>query len=313
MPVRRPAAALTAAALVAGTAVLYGAGPAQAAEGDGKAGAVVLRTGLDVSLLDKTAEVPLAVTLNEVHAPADAEKSALTARLDGVDNGKPFNVLRADVATSRATADDRKAEGYANLLNAKVHVPGLPLLSLVEIEKVTSRAVCEAGKKPTATSELPGSITVLGKKTTIAAAGSTKVQVPGVGEVSLDLAKTSTTSRTAAATALELNVSVDPLELNVAEVKGQVKLAEATCETPAGTTGEPAEPAPSAPAGQDGSDDAEDTGVGTQTGSGKESQDLAETGGSSATPYLAAGAAALVVAGGAAVAVARRRSTGSQG
>ena len=57
--------------------------------------------------------------------------------------------------------------------------------------------------------------------------------MPGVGEVRLDLAKTEQTSRTAAATALELKVSVNPLKLNVAEVEGTVTLAEATCETPA--------------------------------------------------------------------------------
>ena len=60
------------------------------------------------------------------------------------------------------------------------------------------------------------------------------MQVPGVGEVSLDLSKTTTTSRTAAAVALQLKVSVNPFHLNVADVEGEVTLAKATCETPEG-------------------------------------------------------------------------------
>lgn len=316
MPARRAAAVLTAAALTAAPAVLLGAAPAHAAGDDGKAGAVVLRTGLDVSLLDDEANVPLSVVLNEVQAPADAEKKALSASLDGVDNGKPFNVLKADVATARATADARKAEGYANLVRAQVHVPGMPLLSVIEVEQVTSKAVCKAGEKPTANSEIPGSVTVMGKKVTLSASGTTHVEVPGTGEVKLDLAKTSTTSRTAAATALELNVSVDPEKLNVAAVQGRITLAEATCETPGGAPdsekpgGEQPEQ-PEATGGTSGGDTGGDDGAGTQTGSGNDSENLAETGGSTMTPYLAVGAAALLAAGAASIVVARRKASPS--
>lgn len=99
-----------------------------------------------MSLLNKTVDVPLAVSFNEVQAPRSAEKTALSAE--------------------------------SNLL---------------------------------------GSVTVFGKRVTVTAGGPTEVQVPGVGSVRLDLSKTSTTSRTAAATALQLKVSVNPLKLNVAE------------------------------------------------------------------------------------------------
>ncbi|MYS56662.1 hypothetical protein GTW46_42560, partial [Streptomyces sp. SID6013] len=172
----------------------------------GRASATVLRTGLDVSLLDKTVNVPLAVTLNEVQAPESAERTALTARLDGVDGGKPFSVLRADVAEAKATAGAGKSEGTTTLARARLHVPGLPLLSVIEVQEVTSTATCEAGKKPVADADLLGPVTVLGKKVTLTAGGTTDVKVPGVGEVRLDLSKTETTSRTAAATALELSV-----------------------------------------------------------------------------------------------------------
>lgn len=206
--------------------------------GDGKASAVVLRTALDVSLLNKTIDVPLEATLNAVQAPRSAEKTALSVKLDGVEGGKPVRVLRADVATANATVDQHRAEGYSNIVKARLHLPGLPLLSLVEVEQVTSKAVCEVGHKPVAESNVLGRVKVLGKRVTLTAGGTTQIAVKGVGSVTLDLSKTSTTSRTAAAVALQLKVSVNPLELNVADVKGEVTLAEATCETPkAASTG----------------------------------------------------------------------------
>jgi LPXTG-motif cell wall-anchored protein len=324
MPARRAAAVLTAAALAAGPAVLLGAAPAHATGGEGKATATVLRTGLDVSLLNK-AHVPLAASVNEVRAPKSANKTALTVKVDGAENGKPVHVLRADVATARATVDHSGSEGYSNLVRAKVHVPGLPLLSLIEVEQVTSKAVCKAGARPTAKSNVLGTVLVLGKKTTLSASGTTTVQVPGVGEVQLELSKTSTTSRTAAATALDLKVSVKPVKLGVGAVNGQVTLAEATCETPKGSgpTQEPSQtPSQSAEPGGNGGSEGSDEGSGSgsgsdtspQTGSGNGSDDnLAETGGSSMTPYLAGGAAVLVAAGAGTLVLARRRRTATGG
>ncbi|MFJ6388489.1 SCO1860 family LAETG-anchored protein [Streptomyces sp. NPDC091972] len=290
MPARRLAAVAAAGVLAAGPAALAGAGAAHATGDQGRASAVVLRTGLDVSLLHKSVDVPLAVTLNEVQAPRSARQTTLTATLDGVDGGRPFSVLAAEAADAGATVTDGKAEASTRLTHARLHVPGLPLLSLIELEGVTSRATCEAGRTPTASSNLLGAVTVLGKKVTVTAGGPTDVEVPGVGEVRLDLSKNVTTSRTAAATALELTVSVDPLKLGVAQVEGTVTLAEATCEAP------PAPAAPEPPA-----DD-----VKPQGGPAEEAG-LAETGGSSVTPYLTAGALTLLVAGAGAVAVARRR------
>ncbi|MFE2939864.1 SCO1860 family LAETG-anchored protein [Streptomyces sp. NPDC059255] len=341
LPVRRYrlAAAMAVAALTAGPVLL--AAPAGATEGpgegagEGRASAVVLRTGLDVSLLNKTVDVPLKASLNEVHAPASAERTALSAELEGVDRGRPFSVLRAEVATAKATADAHRAQGYTRLAHAKVHVPGLPLLSLVEIEEVTSSAVCEAGKRPVADANLLGQVTVLGKKVTLSAGGPTRVEVRGVGEVTLDLSKARTTSRTAAATALGLKVSVNPLKLNVAEVTGTLTLAEATCTSPkapakaaeepaeeaAGGAGEQPESGQSAPSGASRASEtpeASETGrpvdkagpeqadVKAQSAAEPERAGLAETGGSSTTPYLVTGAAALLAAGAGALALTRR-------
>jgi LPXTG-motif cell wall-anchored protein len=300
MPVRMPARrfAVTAAAtvLAAGPAALAGAGSAHATDDDGSASAVVLRTGLDVSLLNKSVNVPLTVSLNDVQAPRSAEETTLTAKLDGVDGGQPFTVLGAEVAKSSATVSARKAEGSVHLAQAKVHVPGLPLLSLIEVEQVSAKAVCVAGEKPVASANPLGAVTVLGRKTTVTAGGPTEVKVPGVGEVRLDLSSTRTTTRTAAATALQLKVSINPLKLNVAEVEGTVTLAEATCETPAA----PADPvAPSNPV--------EPAVEVKPQGATTEESNLAETGGSSVTPYVAAGAVALLATGAGAVMLARRK------
>ncbi|MEW2181075.1 SCO1860 family LAETG-anchored protein [Streptomyces sp. NPDC005406] len=234
---------LAALAVAAAPVALLVAVPAQATTaatatttGDGKASAVVLRTALDISLLNKTIDVPLKATLNEVQAPRSAEETALSVKLDGVESGKPVRVLRADVATAKATVGKHRAEGYSNVVKARLHVPGLPLLSLVEVEQVTSKAVCVVGRKPVAESNVLGHLKILGKRVTLTAGGTTQIAVPGVGSVTLDLSKTTTTSRTAAAAALQLKVSVNPLELNVADVKGEVTLAEATCRTPRGSS-----------------------------------------------------------------------------
>ncbi|MDX2596812.1 MULTISPECIES: SCO1860 family LAETG-anchored protein [Streptomyces] len=287
MPARRLAAVATVTALTAAPAAL-GAGAAHATTGHGRASAVVLRTGLDVSLLNKTVNVPLAVSLNDVKAPASAERTTLTARLDGVDGGRPFTVLGAQVASARATANGHLAEGSVRLVHARVHVPGLPLLSLIDVGTVTAKATCAAGRKPVASANVLGAVTVLGKRVTLTAGGPTEVKVPGVGDVRLDLSQRRTTSRTAAATALRLKVSINPLKLNVADVEGTVTLAAATCEAPVKHTVPSQAPT------------ADVKPQGTQA-------DLAETGGSSATPYIAGGALALLLAGGGAVTVARRR------
>ncbi|MFF3657737.1 SCO1860 family LAETG-anchored protein [Streptomyces olivochromogenes] len=291
MPARRFTATAAATVLAAGPVVLAGAGSAHATADHGRASAVVLRTGLDVSLLNKTVNVPLAVSLNEVRAPQSAERTALTARLDGVDGGQPFSVLRADVASAKATVSESGAEASTNLTHARIHVPGLPLLSLIEVGQVTSKATCEAGRKPVASATLLGGVTVLGKKVTLTVGGPTEVKVPGVGEVRIDFSRTRTTSRTAAASALELKVSVNPLKLNVADVEGTLTLGSVTCESPA------AAPV-SAPASVS-APDIKPQGAPAESG-------LAETGGASTTPFVVGGALVLLAAGGAAVALGRR-------
>ncbi|MEW1659585.1 SCO1860 family LAETG-anchored protein [Streptomyces sp. NPDC093707] len=314
----RLGAVLAAAVLTAGPAVALAAAPAAHATGNdgrthGTSGAVVLRAALDVGLLDKTLDVPVRAVLDEVHAPASADRTALTVRLDGIDQGRPVSLLRADAATARATADGRTAEGHADLVRARVQLPGLPATPLVEVQQVTARAVCAAGRRPRAEAQVLGDVVVLGKRVALRAGGTTEVKVPGVGEVRLDLSQKNSASNSAAATALRLGVSVNPLKLNVAQVHGEVTLAQATCTTPHGTPDRPGEPGtPSQPGhpqqpgtgGQTGGTQVNSTAGGTRSTAG---HDLAETGSSSATPYLAGGAAVLVAGGAGALVYARRR------
>ncbi|MEU9775342.1 SCO1860 family LAETG-anchored protein [Streptomyces sp. NPDC047968] len=319
VPARRTTAVLAAGVLAAGP--LAFAAPAHATDGPtgGEASAVVLRAGLDVGLLDKTVQVPLRTTLNAVEAPQSAEKTALSVTLDGVDKGRPIRILRADTATAEAAVEGGRAEASSTLVQAKVHVPGLPLLSLIELRQVTSEVSCEAGKQPTAAANVLGHVRVLGKKVTLSAGGPTVVDVPAVGKVTLDLSKTSTTSTTAAAAALQLKVSVDPLELNVAEVEGEITLAEATCTSPQAPAEEekpaqeetgPEQPAQEAEPGEEAESPAEPENNISVQSAGEPTQNLAETGASSTTPYLAGAAGVLLVGGAAASVLARRRSRG---
>lgn len=350
MPARRSTAVIAATvALAAGALALAPTASAQATTGSGasatgSASAVVLRTGLDVLLLNNAAHLPLNVSVNDVKAPADAHQSLLTATLKGVDNGKRFNVLHAAVATSHATADTQRSQGYANLTHAVVQLPGLPMSTgLVTLDAVTSTATCAVGEAPTAHLTMAGVVTVLGRKVAVNTHGAVQVDVPGEGKVSLELAKKTTTSSAAAATALQLDVAVTPAHLNVATIKGTVTLVQATCQTPgtpgSGTGGTSTEGTSTGDSGTGGSTTAGSTTGGsttagsttgdsstggsstggststggsdtqTQTGPGTPGQNLAETGSSSSTPYIAGAAAALVIAGGAAVFVSRRRKS----
>ncbi|WBB60106.1 hypothetical protein O7599_31965 [Streptomyces sp. WMMC500] len=318
-----PATVATAAALATCPALLLAA-PAHADDTDpapartGSADASVLRADLDVSLLDRTVQVPVLATLNEVRLPAGghdsgaADKTALDVRVDGLaaegaehpDGAEAVTLARAEVATADATVDEDGAEASSHLARAEVHVPGLPALSLIKVEEVTSEAVCAVGEKPVAESDTLGSVTVLGKRVTVTVGGEpTVVTVPGVGEVSLGFSQTETTRSAASAAALRLQVSVNPLKLNVAEVAGEVTLVEAACETPAGGTDTPEEP------GDRPQGDAEPVQDAKPADPGYERR-LAETGGSSATPYLVGGAVLLVGLGLAGVVLARLRARG---
>ncbi|MBW1597590.1 SCO1860 family LAETG-anchored protein [Streptomyces sp. JJ38] len=311
---------LAAAALTGAAVPAHATGGDEPADREGAARAAVLRAQLDVSLLDSTVDVPLRTTLNDVGVsgpdagPETAAKTALTAELAGVGGGEPVSLLRAEAADARAEVTADRAGAEATLARARLHVPGLPLLSVIELETVSASVVCAVGEAATAEVDVPGSVRVLGKRVALSAGGPTAVSVPGVGEVRLELAPRETTRHSAAAAALELAVSVDPLDLGVAEVDGRVRVADVSCRTPVPErpADEPREPAEtSEPEGEP--DEAEPEGTipqgrtDAEVRAPKTGPDLAATGADSGTPYLLGGAAGLLTLGAALVLLRRRR------
>jgi hypothetical protein len=269
----------------------------------GSATAVAFRAALDVSRAGSAGTMPLRATLNEVQAPGTAEKKTLDVTVDQVNRDRPVRLLQADAVRAKADVADGRAEGTSHLVRARVHVPGLPALPLVEVAEVTATATCAAGQKPVAESQVLGPVTTLGKRVPLEAGGTATVEAPGVGTIRLSLSQRETTSETAAATSLRLQVSVDPLRLGVEKVEGTVTLAQATCRSPQQAAESPAPsatPSAQAPSGRS-APRAQSVAPSQDTG-------LAETGGSLMTPYLLAGGAVLVTVGATAAALAGRRS-----
>jgi LPXTG-motif cell wall-anchored protein len=307
----RPAALLGASALVIGGALV--AGPAHAVPADGhsgstgKATAVAARADLDVSVKG-IGDVPVQAVLSDVSAPEDSQQTLLTAKVKGMNKNKPVTLVKAKVADSSAKANAQRSVGEVKLVSVRVYAPGLPANPLLSADLLTATALCEAGKKPTAKAKLAENVSVLGKPVTVNGPGDQHVKVPGIGTVDLVLEDATTTDSTGAATALRLKYAVNPTALGVAKASGEIVLAQATCAMPGssdegGTEGNSTD---GQSAGSNGAEDGGSTGnqPGTQTGDGGEN--LAETGGNSATPVIAGVGGALVL-GGAGMYLIRRR------
>ncbi|MFF4340079.1 SCO1860 family LAETG-anchored protein [Kitasatospora sp. NPDC001540] len=298
------ASALAVSALTVGLPV-SSASAADAAAGTpakpGRASAVTAELALDVTLLNAV-DVPVDVALNRVESPAQRDGAVLTAKVDGVDGGRPVTLVKAEVGRSVAKVDDELASASVKLVDADVHVPGLPLTTLLGLEAMSAQASCPVDGPPTADVTAPAKLTVLGRSVTVGLNSPTHVDVPAIGSVDVEFAKKTVTSSTAAASALEVKVVLNPLNLNVAKVSGTVRVASVSCEkpvaavVPAAVSSPPASsPAASAPAS------AQNRAVPAAAG-----EQLASTG-SSGTTALAAGGGTLLVAGGAAVWMTRRR------
>ncbi|MEZ0089409.1 SCO1860 family LAETG-anchored protein [Streptacidiphilus sp. EB129] len=338
LAIRRPAPALGAAVAASLITAVCAAAPATAAPGGlppaaapagagaasvGTASATTARLGLDVQLLDSAIDVPLSVSLNAVRAPHSVDGSMLRAGVQGVQGGVPQTLLDATLGHSSATADAQGSHAEVDLVTAALTVPGLPGTKLLGLKEVTARADCPVSGQPTARANVLGDLTVLGKTVSLSAGGPTRVAIPGLGVVDVEWSAHSTTSTTAAATALELSVTVNPLNLNVAKVTGSVELAAVSCAEPAG--GERSGPAPTrsgaagapvpggaapgvAPAAATVSAAVAPAVPGSVSASPQAPDtSLAQTGGGSGAPALAGAAAVLSAVGVGGLAVTRRR------
>ncbi|MFF2039781.1 SCO1860 family LAETG-anchored protein [Kitasatospora sp. NPDC058170] len=323
------AAAVVASALLA-VPPAYATGPAgspSAPASPGKARAVTAELDLDVSLLNRTVDVPVKVSLNRVETPAQRDGAVLTAAVDGVDQQGPVTLVKADVGRSVTRSDDKGTAASVRLVNADVHAPGLPATTLLGLEALSSEVTCPVDGPPTADVVAPAKLTVLGKPVTLSLYGPTKVDVPLIGSVSVEFSKKTTTSATAAASALEVQVEVNPLNLNVARVSGRITVASVSCEKPTGpsapttapSSSAPTVPAPTVPAPTGAVQPVADAtapagrravpqaATGSPVGSPAAGGSLAATGSSGSTGPLAAGAVALLAAGGCALLATRRR------
>ncbi|MFJ8439196.1 SCO1860 family LAETG-anchored protein [Kitasatospora griseola] len=266
----------------------------------GKASAVTAELALDVTLLN-TVKVPVDVALNKVESPAQRDGAMLTATVDGVGNGQPVTLVKAQVGKSVTKADAQQATASVQLVGADVHAPGLPLTTLLGLDAMSAEVSCPVDGRPTAKVTAPAKLTVLGKSVTVGLNSPTHVDVPAIGSVDVEFSKKTVTTSTAAASALEVQVSINPLNLNVAKVDGKVTVAAVSCEKPVAAV----VPAAASSAAPNPSGAASGTAQNRPTpkDSGEE---LAYTG-STGTTALAAGGVTLVVAGGAAVWMTRRR------
>ncbi len=304
MSVLRPFAAPVLAATVLAVALPLPTAAAAEAAGTpaqpGAASAVTARLALDVTLLN-TVNVPVDVALNKVESPARRDGAMLTAKVDGVDGGRPVTLVKAEVGASVTKADDKLATASVQLVDADVHVPGLPLTTLLGLEAMSAEANCPVDGQPTANVTAPARLTVLGRSVTVGLNSPTHVEVPAIGTVDVEFARKTVTSSTAAASALEVKIALNPLNLNVAKVSGTVTVASVSCRkpvpavVPAAASSPAPSTAPSAPAA------AQNRAVPKEAGA-----ELAYTGSSGST-VLAAGGGTLLVAGGAAVWMTRRR------
>ncbi|MFB7473771.1 SCO1860 family LAETG-anchored protein [Kitasatospora sp. NPDC056184] len=293
----------------------------------GKARAVTAELDLDVRLLNNAVDVPVDVSLNKVESPAQREGTVLTAKVDGVDQSGPVTLVKAEVGKSVTKVDAKGATASVTLADADVHAPGLPATTLLGLEALSATATCPVDGQPTADVVAPAKLTVLGKPVTVGLYGPTTVDVPLVGSVSVEFSKKTTTSTTAAASALEVQVALDPLNLNVAKVTGTITVASVSCEkpVPAAPTAAPettvtpsATPAAAVtrtPTAQPAADTTPSAtarltappAAPSAAASTAAPDALATTGGNDATAPLAAGAAALVAAGACALWATRRR------
>ena len=269
----------------------------------GTARAVTAEVDLHVSLLDKAIDVPVNLSLNAVESPARRDGSVLTAQVDGVDQQGPVTLVKAEAGRSTTTVDAEGASASVELVGADVHAPGLPLTSLLGLEALSASATCPVDGDPTAHVTSPLKLTVLGKPVTVGLYAPTTVDVPAVGRVSVEFSRRTTTSTTAAASALEVQVELNPLDLNVAEVSGRITIASVSCEKPP-ATGTTTAPAPTGPAR---AADGASRSTSARPSTGDFGAHLAATGGDGGSAPLAAGAAVLLAGGTAALWATRRR------
>ena len=264
---RRRRASLLVASAAAAAATVFGALPAVAADAPpllaatGTAQAVAGQVDLDVQLLPgllgglhvtgpNGLDVPLAnLSLGEADAPnangdsANFTNSVIRLRDDLISTlhlpGPEADLIKADAVSGTArviSGAGGYTQAYATVTNLRLFLPllNLPGASadngILKVDLVSAQATCVPGQKPVASAKMPTTIQLLGRDIPVPLTGDVALNVPGVADIDVHLAPTTTVNGAGASSAVEARVTVNALGL--AKVSGAIVLAKASCTTP---------------------------------------------------------------------------------
>ena len=345
---RRASVLFASAAALAVTA--FGALPAVAADAaspasSGTAKAVAGQVHLDVQLLQgllgglhvtgpNGLDVPLAdLSLGEADAPnangdsANFTNSVVRLRDDLISTlhlpGPESDLIKADAVSGTARVINGAggySQAYATVTNLRLFLPLLNLPGagadngILKVDLVSAQATCVPGQKPTASAKMPTTIQLLGRDIPVPLTGEVKLDVPGVADIDVQLAPTTTIDGAGASSAVEAQIKLNAL--NLAAVDGGITLAKASC-TPAGAAaGSGTPPSTSAAGGKTSTTPAAKS---TSTSAAPAALDaksagssgaLAHTGASGSLMPIAITAVVLVVGGGGLLVFLRRKAAG---
>ena len=255
-----PAAASAAAPSATPTGSTAGS-PAAGSSATGTAKAVAGQVHLDVQLLQgllgglrltgpNGLDLPLAdLSLGEADAPnangdsANFTNSVVRLRDDLISTlhlpGPEADLIKADAVSGTARVINGPggyAQAYATVTNLRLFLPLLTLPGasadngILKVDLVSAQATCVPGHKPTASAKMPTTIQLLGQDIPVPLTGEVKLDVPGVADIDVKLAPTTTIDSAGASSAVEANISLNAL--NLAAVSGGITLAKASCTTP---------------------------------------------------------------------------------
>jgi hypothetical protein len=351
---RRRRASLLVASAAAAAATVLGALPAVAAAAPspaatGTAQAVAGQVDLDAQLLPgllgglrvtgpNGLDVPLVnLSLGEADAPnangdsANFTNSVVRLRDDLISTlhlpGPEADLIKADAVSGTARVINGAggySQAYATVANLRLFLPlvNLPGASadngILKVDLVSAQATCVPGQKPVASAKMPTTVQLLGRDIPVPLTGDVALNVPGVADIDVHLAPTTTVDGAGASSAVEARVTVNALGL--AKVSGAIVLAKASCTTAGAAAGS------GMPTGQASS--ANSAAGGTTTGtapSGKSTSStvapaaldekastgaLAHTGASGSLMPIAIVAVVLVLGGGGLMVFLRRKAAG---
>lgn len=197
--------------------------------------------GLDVPLVDLS--LGKAVAPNAKGDSANFTNSVLRVRDDLISTlhlmGPEANLIDADVVSGTARAiggPGGYSQAYATVANLRLFLPllNLPGASadngILKVDLVSAQATCVPGQKPVASAKMPTTIQLLGHDIPVPLTGDVPLSIPGVADIDVHLAPTTTISGAGASSAVEARITLNALGL--AKVSGAIVLASASCTTP---------------------------------------------------------------------------------